>query len=243
MNTEQLNRLETLERVCEGLTQDHIDGGWSAKGIRNHCAAVERERDQLRSMFNAAVLDLVAVGEALGIPGERQEGGSAEFVEAIKRLSECARGVIPHGYALVPERLPLGAGAIEALAFVCGGPGDEQPFLDGVMWVGELVDDDGKPIHGLHAYCVECEEEGGTALAEFARMGLQLEWNGEGLPPVGARLECDIRAGVFVPCRVVAHVPHLRGEQAAVVVYDDGKGWDWATAGECFRPLQQEVRL
>jgi len=62
---------------------------------------------------------------------------------------------------------------------------------------------------------------------------------GDGLPPVGAHIECDIRAGVFEPCQVVAHVPH-KGEQAAVVVYDDGKDWDWATAGECFRPFQQQ---
>jgi len=199
MNTEQLKRLEALERVCEGLTQDHIDGGWTAKGLTDHCAKVERERDewhrlfdnaghsmqlacqerdQLRRMFNAAVLDLVAVGEALGIPGEQQGGGSAEFVEAIKRLSECAQGVIPSGYTLVPSQMFLDAESLGALLFVGGGPeaDDGTPtFCDCVMWVGELPSDDDGKVYGLHAYCTECEEEGSTTLAEFERTGLLAE--------------------------------------------------------------------
>ncbi|WP_143038291.1 hypothetical protein [Pseudomonas saponiphila] len=48
---DQLERLGTLERVCEGLTQDHIEGGWTVRGIRVHCKAVEQERDDLRSQL------------------------------------------------------------------------------------------------------------------------------------------------------------------------------------------------
>lgn len=33
-------------------------------------------------------LDLAAVGEALGIPAEQQEGGAGEIIEAIQALQE-----------------------------------------------------------------------------------------------------------------------------------------------------------
>ncbi|MFU3243170.1 hypothetical protein ACM7MS_23500 [Pseudomonas aeruginosa] len=36
----------------------------------------------------AMALDLAAVGEALGIPAEQQEGGAGEIIEAIQALQE-----------------------------------------------------------------------------------------------------------------------------------------------------------
>lgn len=79
--------------------------------------------------------------------------------------------VAPDGYVLVRKTMMLDAAALEALVFVGGGLYDEMgkpTYLDCVMWVGDLQDDDGKMIHGLHVYCTECEEEGSTTLAEFA---------------------------------------------------------------------------
>ena len=67
-------------------------------------------------------------------------------------------------------------------------------------------------------------------------------WTGAGLPPVGARIECDIHNGRFIPCKVAAHVPH-KGEFAAIVVYDGIDEWDWATAGECFRPIRTPEQI
>ena len=40
---------EQLSAITEGLTKDHIDGGWTAKGIRAHCKKVEDERDQFKA--------------------------------------------------------------------------------------------------------------------------------------------------------------------------------------------------
>lgn len=37
----ELRRLQQLDQLCEGLTQDHIDGGWTAKGLSAHCAKAE----------------------------------------------------------------------------------------------------------------------------------------------------------------------------------------------------------
>lgn len=71
----------------------------------------------------------------------------------------------------VPKSMLLEANSLEALVFVGGGvTGDDgaPTYLDCALWVGDLLDDDGKAIHGLHAYCTECEEEGSTTLAEFA---------------------------------------------------------------------------
>lgn len=40
-------RLADLERVCAGLSQELIDGGWTTQGIRRHCRQVERDRTEL----------------------------------------------------------------------------------------------------------------------------------------------------------------------------------------------------
>ncbi len=45
---------------------------------------VENERNERIQV--AMALDIAAVGEALGIPGEEQEGGTGEFIDAIQAL-------------------------------------------------------------------------------------------------------------------------------------------------------------
>ncbi|HEK2367224.1 hypothetical protein CJU20_09985 [Pseudomonas aeruginosa] len=57
----------------------------------------------------AMALDIAAVGVALGIPGEQQEGGTGEFIEAIQNLQkelEALRARV----VVVPERKLLNAG-------------------------------------------------------------------------------------------------------------------------------------
>lgn len=51
-------------------------------------ADAENDRARYASMARNMILDIVAVGEALGIPGEEQEGGVAEFIEAIEHLQQ-----------------------------------------------------------------------------------------------------------------------------------------------------------
>lgn len=42
LTNKERQRLETLERVCEGLTQDAIDGGWTVKGIIEYLKFFEK---------------------------------------------------------------------------------------------------------------------------------------------------------------------------------------------------------
>lgn len=73
---------------------------------------------------------------------------------------------------VVPAKMFLSKGAIANLVFQCGGIEDGDPderWCDGVMWVGDLADDDGsKPVHGLHVYSTEYPEDGSVTLSEFA---------------------------------------------------------------------------
>lgn len=88
-----------------------------------------------------------------------------------ERLNAGRTIAVLDGYVPVRKSMLLDAASLEALVFVGGGiNGDDDvpTYLDCVMWVGDLQDDDGKMIHGLHAYCTECEEEGSITLAEFA---------------------------------------------------------------------------
>ncbi|HBO2969451.1 TPA: hypothetical protein NH770_005109 [Pseudomonas aeruginosa] len=76
----------------------------AAKGdaARQQCGGMEMEIEELRAeaqalreevtrgnrIICAMALDLAAVGEALGIPAEQQEGGAGEIIEAIQALQE-----------------------------------------------------------------------------------------------------------------------------------------------------------
>lgn len=78
-------------------------------------------------------------------------------------------GPAPKGYALIPTRLLLDKEVIESIAFHCGdGGGSYGDYQDGILFIGEITDDDGRQVHGLHLACAECEEEGYTTLVEFA---------------------------------------------------------------------------
>ncbi|HFF2322841.1 TPA: hypothetical protein ACGBH5_002197 [Pseudomonas aeruginosa] len=57
----------------------------------------------------AMALDIAAVGVALGIPGEQQEGGTGEFIEAIQNLQKDLEALRAR-VVVVPERKLLNAG-------------------------------------------------------------------------------------------------------------------------------------
>lgn len=85
-------------------------------------------------------------------------------------LCKPAPVAVPEGYVLVPKSVYLDAASIESMAFVMGGPEEDDgspTYCDCVMWVGE-IDDDGVKRHGIHVFNTECEEEGSITLAEFA---------------------------------------------------------------------------
>lgn len=63
---------------------------WLALGM---ACEIDRLRNALRTALSTDMektLDIVAIGEALGIPGEEQQGGIAEFLEAIEQLRKDA---------------------------------------------------------------------------------------------------------------------------------------------------------
>ncbi|MFU5801202.1 hypothetical protein ACM7QQ_29250 [Pseudomonas aeruginosa] len=56
-------RLRQFERICEGLPQDAIDGGWTVQGIRAHSKQLE---EQLKSAL-ARVAELTATRNRYGV--------------------------------------------------------------------------------------------------------------------------------------------------------------------------------
>ena len=90
--------------------------------------------------------------------------------ERIMRKAPVAQaGRVPEGFTLAPTRMTLDKGTVESIAFHCGdGGGSYGDYQDGLLFIGDIRDDDGRMIHGLHLACAECEEEGYTTLVEFA---------------------------------------------------------------------------
>lgn len=78
-------------------------------------------------------------------------------------------GQIPAGFVLVPEKFGIPAEAWEGVEFVIGGPGtgEGEAYLDSTAWVGNLIQDDGSAVYGLHLSCDECPEEGSVTLSVF----------------------------------------------------------------------------
>lgn len=69
--------------------------------------------------------------------------------------------------AMVPATMHLEASVVRDLQFILGGVDDDEPFVDGVLWVGTMPTDDGKVCYGLHVYSSEYPEEGSITLATF----------------------------------------------------------------------------
>lgn len=103
-----------------------------AQALREEVAALRKSEIVGSYTIKHMAIDITAVGEALGISSEDQEGGTGEFIEAIQELQEeiaalreahdkewrragmaeenlkavlSARVVVPDGYALVPIEL------------------------------------------------------------------------------------------------------------------------------------------
>ena len=96
--------------------------------------------------------------------------GRYELVAEAKVAAPVAQaGQVPEGFTLAPTRMTLDKGTVESIAFHCGDGGVSYgDYQDGLLFIGDIRDDDGRMIHGLHLACAECEEEGYTTLVEFA---------------------------------------------------------------------------
>ncbi|WP_121195468.1 hypothetical protein [Pseudomonas aeruginosa] len=67
--------------------------------------ALREEVERGNRITVAMALDISAVGEALGIPGEEQEGGTGEFIDLIRELQKEVEALRAR-VAVVPDRLP-----------------------------------------------------------------------------------------------------------------------------------------
>ncbi|MGI3145975.1 hypothetical protein [Pseudomonas aeruginosa] len=90
-----------------GLPEFHDSGEYVASSDYDALAAEAQSLREEVARGNrialAMALDIAAVGVALGIPGEQQEGGTGEFIEAIQNLQkelEALRARV----VVVPER-------------------------------------------------------------------------------------------------------------------------------------------
>lgn len=71
--------------------------------------ALREEVERGNRITVAMALDISAVGEALGIPGEEQEGGTGEFIDLIRELQKEVEALRAR-VVVVPERKLLNAG-------------------------------------------------------------------------------------------------------------------------------------
>ncbi|MBD8244379.1 hypothetical protein [Pantoea agglomerans] len=84
-------------------------------------------------------------------------------------LNSVRAEVIPEGYVIVPQQMHLSADAMESLCFHCGDGGFAfGDFTDGLLWVGDIENDDGTKTYGLNIATAEYPEEGSANISEFA---------------------------------------------------------------------------
>ncbi|MFW3598744.1 hypothetical protein ACN9S2_20055 [Pseudomonas aeruginosa] len=75
-----------------GLPEFHDSGEYVATSdydaLAAEAQALREEVERGNRITVAMALDISAVGEALGIPGEEQEGGTGEFIDLIRELQK-----------------------------------------------------------------------------------------------------------------------------------------------------------
>lgn len=133
-------------------------------GGQDALAALQQDYDKLLDSFNRQV----EVAEKIAGRALQQDDRIEELEEALAARQPV--GQIPAGFLLVPEKFGIPADVWEGVEFVIGGPGtgEGEAYLDSTAWIGDLMQDDGSSIYGLHLSCDECPEEGSVTLAEFA---------------------------------------------------------------------------
>lgn len=95
--------------------------GCELETLRAEAKALREEVERSNRITIAMALDISAVGEALGIPGEQQEGGTGEFIELIRELQDEVSAlrarvvVVPDSILPHRERSSVDPGFNEAL--------------------------------------------------------------------------------------------------------------------------------
>ena len=116
-------------------------------------------------MFAGVALDYVSeinMYVSRDVNAENPFPATDAYVDGIKA---CA---IPEGFKLVPEQMYLSAEDIQAICMQCGN-GDQKgygDYEDGILWVGELIND-GEMKYGLNIANANYPEEGSITVFEF----------------------------------------------------------------------------
>lgn len=84
------SEVEHWKTLAEQWRHEAEDRIASVLGMTKRLEKLEADHSLLASESMAKTLDIVAIGEALGIPGEEQQGGITEFLEAIEQLRKDA---------------------------------------------------------------------------------------------------------------------------------------------------------
>lgn len=74
------------------------------------------------------------------------------------------------GYVLVPQQMELTKEDVQLIMFHCvdeSSDDDDDKYSPGLLWVGEVISDDGSKTYGLNIASLECLEEGSSTLVEF----------------------------------------------------------------------------
>ncbi|MGG2628407.1 hypothetical protein, partial [Pseudomonas aeruginosa] len=107
----ELRRLRQFERICEGLPQDAIDGGWTVQGIRGYAkrledqlkaaqAEVEALRAELQSQRERNTELIFKLGSATNGWGRCEKERDAALARAAElegKLAELEKPVPTHG--------------------------------------------------------------------------------------------------------------------------------------------------
>ena len=167
------NEAHRFNLEVERLRQRMLSYEEIAEGHANACA------EALTKLVEAQALlrEWVTTGD----PWRKQ---SPELVQktysALSAIAEPSAPVVrdesefaaTKGFALVPQSMLLSKEVIGAINFHCGDTDQEEggqfgQYQDGRLWIGNVTDDDGNQVHGLHIMTDEYPEEGSTTLVEF----------------------------------------------------------------------------
>jgi hypothetical protein len=84
--------------------------------------------------------------------------------------NEAIESAIPEGFVVVPDRINLPAESMEGICFHCGDGGHKfGEFTEGTLFIGEVENDDGSKVYGIHIATADYPEEGCATICEFSQ--------------------------------------------------------------------------
>lgn len=84
--------------------------------------------------------------------------------------NEAIESAIPEGFVVVPDRINLPAESMEGICFHCGDGGHQfGAFTEGTLFIGEVENDDGSKVYGIHIATADYPEEGCATICEFSQ--------------------------------------------------------------------------